>query len=430
MKIDDTARLDKDSARQIAERLNRECRCQSVDRAALEAELDARGVPMPRPQPGVADIFAPAAVFVESRHLQRIAEVVLAVEQIVRLPGWQQVVAAWAPETARHDVPTLGAFLGYDFHLAAEGPRLIEINTNAGGGMLCAQLMRAQRNCCDEAPPAVAHDAAPEDQFLAMFLNEWRLMRGDAPLLTLAIVDENPGTQFLYPEFRLFARFFSAHGIDACIAAPSELEFREGALWRHGQRIDMVYNRLTDFALAAPPQATLREAWLTDAAVITPHPAAYSRYADKRNLTLLSDSQALRDLGAPDWAIRCLRDAVPPTRKVEAKDAERLWSQRRELFFKPVTGYGSRAAYRGDKLTRRVFDFILQGDYVAQQRVEPSERLLTVDEETQAFKLDLRAYAYAGAVQLLAARLYRGQTTNFRTPGGGFAPVFTVTFGL
>jgi hypothetical protein len=25
----------------------------------------------------------------------------------------------------------------------------------------------------------------------------------------------------------------------------------------------------------------------------------------------------------------------------------------------------------------------------------------------------------------VAARLYQGQTTNFRTAGGGFAPVFT-----
>jgi hypothetical protein len=29
-------------------------------------------------------------------------------------------------------------------------------------------------------------------------------------------------------------------------------------------------------------------------------------------------------------------------------------------------------------------------------------------------------------VLLAAARLYRGQTTNFRTPGGGFAPVFVI----
>ncbi len=41
-----------------------------------------------------------------------------------------------------------------------------------------------------------------------------------------------------------------------------------------------------------------------------------------------------------------------------------------------------------------------------------------------ALKLDIRNYVYDGEVQLLAARLYQGQTTNFRTPGGGFAPVF------
>jgi hypothetical protein len=29
-------------------------------------------------------------------------------------------------------------------------------------------------------------------------------------------------------------------------------------------------------------------------------------------------------------------------------------------------------------------------------------------------------------VHLVAARLWAGQTTNFRTPGGGFAPVLSV----
>ena len=43
----------------------------------------------------------------------------------------------------------------------------------------------------------------------------------------------------------------------------------------------------------------------------------------------------------------------------------------------------------------------------------------------QALKFDLRAYTYAGDVMWMAARLYQGQTTNFRTPGGGFAPVFS-----
>ena len=66
---------------------------------------------------------------------------------------------------------------------------------------------------------------------------------------------------------------------------------------------------------------------------------------------------------------------------------------------------------------------IVAGDYVAQDLVPPSERLVDVDGEPRALKLDLRAYTWRGTVQLLAARTWSGQTTNFRTPGGGFSPV-------
>ena len=47
------------------------------------------------------------------------------------------------------------------------------------------------------------------------------------------------------------------------------------------------------------------------------------------------------------------------------------------------------------------------------------------DRTKRVMKFDLRAYAYDGAVQWVAARMYQGQTTNFRTPGGGFAPVYS-----
>ena len=41
-----------------------------------------------------------------------------------------------------------------------------------------------------------------------------------------------------------------------------------------------------------------------------------------------------------------------------------------------------------------------------------------------SFKLDVRNYVYDGVTQLMTARLFQGQTTNFRTAGGGFAPVY------
>jgi hypothetical protein len=40
----------------------------------------------------------------------------------------------------------------------------------------------------------------------------------------------------------------------------------------------------------------------------------------------------------------------------------------------------------------------------------------------QVLKFDLRNYAYDGAVLGVAARLYQGQTTNFRTPVAASRP--------
>lgn len=89
-----------------------------------------------------------------------------------------------------------------------------------------------------------------------------------------------------------------------------------------------------------------------------------------------------------------------------------MWQQRKQLFFKPASGFGSKAAYRGDKLTRGVWADILKGRYVAQALVPPGERKCSSDNPATLLKFDLRNY------------VYQGQTTNFRTPGSGFAPVY------
>lgn len=148
--------------------------------------------------------------------------------------------------------------------------------------------------------------------------------------------------------------------------------------------------------------------------------------ADKRNLILLSDARTLREWGLNATEAGYLEKAVPETRLVSAEDAETLWSNRRRLFFKPVAGHGSKGVYRGEKLTRRVFEDILKGDYIAQNFVPAGERALKIDGEATTRKVDIRLYTYAGQLLLAAARVYQGQATNFRTPGGGFAPVFQV----
>ena len=168
----------------------------------------------------------------------------------------------------------------------------------------------------------------------------------------------------------------------------------------------------------------MRAAYLADTVVLTPHPRAHALYADKRNLMLLSDEAALIEIGVPEATRKILLAGIPRTVAVNADEGERFWAERKRWFFKIATGFGSRAAYRGDKLTKRVFEEILQGGYIAQEIVPPSEHSVVVEDESQLMKADIRAFVYQGAVQMFVARLYQGQTTNFRTPGGGFAPVF------
>ncbi len=141
---------------------------------------------------------------------------------------------------------------------------------------------------------------------------------------------------------------------------------------------------------------------------------------------MLTDPATLAALGVDDHTAALLLRAIPRTEVVKGADADSLWERRRQLFFKPFGGFGGRAAYRGDKLTRRVWDEILAGDYVAQALVAPSERVMGADSGAQTRKFDIRSYCYQGQVQWTAARVYQGQTTNFRTPGGGFAVVYEV----
>jgi hypothetical protein len=160
--------------------------------------------------------------------------------------------------------------------------------------------------------------------------------------------------------------------------------------------------------------------------VVTPNPRAHAIFADKRNLTLMSNAEQLKQWGLPDDHLEVLRASVPTTVEVSARNTDALWRDRRDLFFKPAGGHGGKAVYRGSKLTRKVWAEIIAGDYVAQSYAAPSARGVQLGAARTELKVDVRLYTYAGSVLLAAARLYQGQTTNMRTPGGGFAPVLEV----
>jgi hypothetical protein len=407
--------------------LNRGCFCVAIEpvelHEALATTMAAHGL-----SADVAgshpNLFAALPVYLSAAHVATIARVVAAIESMVASPLYQASVLAWAPAIAQFDPHSPGGLLGFDFHLGVDGPRLIEINTNPGGVLLNALLAQAQRVCMPDRVRPVLPAAQAEEDVFGILREEWRLQRGDAPLRAVAIVDESPPAQYLFPEFLLYAELLRRHGVDAVICDPHELQREAGRITVSGRAIDMVYNRLTDFPLAQPGHDLLRAAYLDGDLVLSPHPRAHALYADKRNLALLGDRDFLIRAGCSADTAAGLAAAVPRTVLVTDDNRADLWGGRRDYFFKPAAGFGSKASYRGDKLTRRVWDEIAGGDYVAQKIVLPGLRHVTASDPP--LKADIRCYAYRGRPVSFAARLYQGQTTNFRTPGGGFAPVLTV----
>lgn len=414
------------------EQLNRDCFCIDIDPDQVWSIVERAGgglVPLEVLKSTRPHLFSEAPVFLSAADLAAVQAVVAAIEAVAELPAFQNLVLGWAPEIAKADPGPRGAFMGYDFHLTADGPKLIEVNTNAGGAFLNALLAQAQVACCPQVR-ALVPAATPLEDFEAaawrMFEAEWRRQGRAGRPRVVAIIDEQPGEQYLYPEFLLAQAFFERHGVEALIADPNDLRLEGGRLRLGGVAIDMVYNRLVDFSFCQPEHAVIRQAYSIGAAVVTPNPRNHALLADKRNLTVLSDPRRLEELGVPTNPRRLLA-GLPDARVVSPENADVLWRGRKSLFFKPANGHAGKAVYRGDKLTRGVWETIVRGGYIAQDFAPPSERHVQVDGEPQPRKMDVRLYTYAGETMLAAARLYQGQTTNFRTPGGGFAPVITLT---
>ena len=249
---------------------------------------------------------------------------------VVDTDAYRREVLAQAPGIAARRPEAHGVLQGYDFHLGADGPRLIEINTNAGGVMLNAEMGRAQQACCCEVADLISGPSdysSIEDRLFAMFMADWRAARGDAQLRHVAIVDNAPETQYLYPEFLLFQRLFEARGIRTTIADPTELELTDGSLRHASGTIDLLYNRLTDFYFERPEHAVLARAYETDTVVVTPHPHSHALYANKRNLALLTDATALRRWGIePAIAERLLRN-IPRTDRCDSRRCRRTVAQ-------------------------------------------------------------------------------------------------------
>ena len=308
-----------------------------------------------------------------------------------------------------------GVYNSFDFHLTAAGPRLIEINTNAGGAFLQPGIVKAFRRAL---PPGCVVGNGSAFRPEQMILESWRTLRPGQALARVAIVDRAPEQEALLPDMQAAAAALRRHGVDAEVLALGELRRSGHRLLGPRGPIDFVYNRSTDFLFESPDTVVLRQAWQAGEAVVAPNPSTWQVYADKRRLLQLA---AIRE------AEPGRLEAVLPAVEVRADNAAWLWQTRREWYFKPLQGFGSRGVLRGDGISRGRFEALSSGGYLAQAVAPPSTRSITGPDGAVRFKVDLRVWAHGARPLYAAARLFRGQVTGMSQPGEGFAPIAWLT---
>ena len=284
--------------------------------------------------------------------------------------------------------------MSYDFHINSSGqPELIEINTNAAFLALGLELY----NFLNLPNPVEGFN---ENSLVQMFLQELNFC--NAKENSIAIIDENPEQQRLFIEFLIFKMLFTKYEIKSDIFNISDIE--------KYKKYSLIYNRYTDFYLREPASIDIKKLYNNGELNLSPHPYEYFLLADKQRLL---DWNQQNEITKPESLLKIY--------DLGHEDKDKIWSERKNLFFKPKNSFGGKQSYKGASMSRKMFDEVCNQNFVAQQLSVPATINGKINNEPQEFKYDLRCFAYKNELQLIVARLYQGQITNLKTIGGGFA---------
>jgi len=303
------------------------------------------------------------------------------------------------PKTAHIATAWPSVLMGYDFHLTADGPKLIEINNNAGGLYIGQDRWMPQPDIA-ELPGDL------EQRLVEMFHSDWK---------NIAIVDEDVTGQFMYPEMQAYAELFRRDGRQVFVVSPEALRAADDGLEFDGVRIDAIYNRHTDFYLERDDVAHIRRAYELGQVAINPHPRSYALIGDKSRMVDWWRSGLLESCIDQD-AIAQIRAVTPATHQLSEMDSEQAWAERKQWVFKPSARHGGKGVLLGKSMSRKRFDGLDVAETIMQQLVPAS----MIEVEGQEMKFDVRLYMHGESLIALAGRAWRGQVTNFRQPGSGW----------
>ncbi|MDQ6963870.1 MAG: hypothetical protein Q9M13_02995, partial [Mariprofundales bacterium] len=329
------------------------------------------------------------------------------VDSLQQSEKWQEAVGGCLSGALSVSPAQPGILMGYDFHLTDDGPKLIEINNNAGGLF--------QRGAWLPQPEWSEWSGSLPERLLSMFPADWK---------TVAIMDEQISEQPMYMEMQEFARLLRETGREVFLLEPEMLVAYDNGLSYQGVHIDAIYNRHTDFYLEQPAMQSIRTAFVSGTVALNPYPRSYALLGDKRRMADMWRPGLLESL-LPEGAVTMIRSVVPPTLYMASRSADEWWQQRREWVFKPAARHGGKGVMRGRDISRKRFAQLDFTEMVAQQLVLPG----TVVIGGESFKVDFRLYMYGESAVALAGRVWQGSVTNFRHPDSGWAVIDIEAYG-
>jgi len=303
------------------------------------------------------------------------------------------------PESARIPTNWPSVLMGFDFHLTPTGPKLIEINNNAGG------LYIGNGEWLPQSTMPEMQGTLPQ-RLVAMFPSAWQ---------NIAIMDEDIEQQYMYPEMCAYAELLRRQGRGVFLASPGDMHLRSDGLYCADERIDAIYNRHTDFYLEGTALADIRAAYERGQVVINPHPRSYALIGDKTRMADWWRTGLLERCVNAD-EMKLIRDVTPETRQLADMDAETAWSERKDWVFKPTARHGGKGVLMGRSMSRVRFAALDVSETIAQRIVPASE----IEIAGRTLKLDLRLFMHGENLIALAGRVWQGQVTNFREPGSGW----------
>jgi hypothetical protein len=334
----------------------------------------------------------------------------------------------------------LDAFLGPD------GPRFIEINSDApagfGYGDRMAEVFADLPLFHAFAETRRVHYAPSLPALVDSVVWTWRSRGGSAAATPVIAIADWADVKTRADQEIVCARF-EAVGFDCVLADPRAMEIGGGRLLANGRPVDVVYRRavLTEIVEREGQMQPFLQAYRDGLAVFV-NSFRCRLSEDKAFFAILTDESFASLMTAEEAEL--VRRVVPWTRRVAERKTLRagvevdlvpyVIEHRPELVLKPAHGYGGRSVRVGDETSPEAWAAAVQDGlrepWVVQERVAIPEEVFPLLEEDgevglSPLKVNVNPFYVHGADVGAVTRASRSSVINV-SAGGGSVPTFVV----